>query len=174
MLRRVGLVRTDVSEELSACIIRVTRIGELGTTLAVTSNRRQLLVRANVDPSSQILVTLMMQALSSSETSVLTRATRRNIPEGTILQESPPMYSKMLRGNALSLWKFTALVKEQTNKQIPWLLARKWTIPADGRSSSAKLVSIFSGRRVSRGRCSGYLWQLISVFYTGVAIFLFN
>jgi hypothetical protein len=32
MLRRVALVRTDVSEELSASIIRVTRIGELGTT----------------------------------------------------------------------------------------------------------------------------------------------
>jgi hypothetical protein len=37
MLRRVDLVRTDVSEELSASI-RVTRIGELGTTLDVTSN----------------------------------------------------------------------------------------------------------------------------------------
>jgi hypothetical protein len=42
MLRPVALVRTDVSEELSASIIRVTRIGELGTTLAVTSNRRTL------------------------------------------------------------------------------------------------------------------------------------
>jgi hypothetical protein len=38
MLRCVALVRTDVSEELSASFIRVTRIGELGTTLAVTSN----------------------------------------------------------------------------------------------------------------------------------------
>jgi hypothetical protein len=38
MLRRVALVRTDVSEDLSASIIRVTRIGELGM-LAVTSNR---------------------------------------------------------------------------------------------------------------------------------------
>jgi hypothetical protein len=37
MLRRVPLVRTDVSEELSIYIIRVTIIGELGTTLAVTS-----------------------------------------------------------------------------------------------------------------------------------------
>jgi hypothetical protein len=37
MLRRVTLVRTDVSEELSAPIIRVTRIGELGTTLPITS-----------------------------------------------------------------------------------------------------------------------------------------
>jgi hypothetical protein len=40
MLHRVALVRIDVSEELSASIIRVTRIGELGTTLAVTNNRR--------------------------------------------------------------------------------------------------------------------------------------
>jgi hypothetical protein len=39
MLRRVALVRTEVSEELSASYIRVTRIGELGTALAVTSNR---------------------------------------------------------------------------------------------------------------------------------------
>jgi hypothetical protein len=38
MLRRLALVRTDVSEELSASFIRVTRIGELGTTLAVTSS----------------------------------------------------------------------------------------------------------------------------------------
>jgi hypothetical protein len=42
MLRRMALVRTDVSEELNASTIRVTRIGELGTTLAVTSNRRTL------------------------------------------------------------------------------------------------------------------------------------
>jgi hypothetical protein len=42
MLRRVALVRTDVSEELIASFIMVTRIGELGTTLAVTSNRRTL------------------------------------------------------------------------------------------------------------------------------------
>jgi hypothetical protein len=38
MLRRVVLVRTDVSDQFSASFIRLTRIGELGTTLAVTSN----------------------------------------------------------------------------------------------------------------------------------------
>jgi hypothetical protein len=42
MLCRVALVRTDISEELGATFIRVTRIGELGTTLAVTNNRRTL------------------------------------------------------------------------------------------------------------------------------------
>jgi hypothetical protein len=42
MLSRMVLVRTDVSEERSAFVIRVTRIGELRTTLVVTSNRRTL------------------------------------------------------------------------------------------------------------------------------------
>jgi hypothetical protein len=76
MLHRAALLRTDVSEERSASIIRVTIIGELGT-LAVTSNRRtpmrmflhslrRLLVTANVVPIPPIIVTLMMKALSSS------------------------------------------------------------------------------------------------------------
>jgi hypothetical protein len=52
----VALVRNNVSEELSASVIRKTRIGELGT----------------------LAVALTMEVLSSFETSVLTRAARRN------------------------------------------------------------------------------------------------
>jgi hypothetical protein len=78
VLRRVALVRTDVSEELSTSIMRLTIIGELRSV-------SRFLVTANAVPSSPILVTLMTEALNTSETSALTRATWRNIPEGSIL-----------------------------------------------------------------------------------------
>jgi hypothetical protein len=56
MLRRVDLVRTDVSEELSASI-RATGIGELGTTLALIINRRTL--RRNLLQESTFRINLV-------------------------------------------------------------------------------------------------------------------
>jgi hypothetical protein len=65
MLRRVALVITDVSEELSASFIRVTRIGELGT-LAVTSNRR---MQANYTATCRrnLVPTFVDRAVSRSQ-----------------------------------------------------------------------------------------------------------
>jgi hypothetical protein len=134
MLRRVALVRTDVSEELSASFIRVTRIGALGTTLPVTSNRRtvlvflrsvrRLLVTASVVPSSQILVTLMSEARSSSETSVLTRATahlvflrsvRRLLVTASVVPSSPIV---TLMNEAQSSSE-TSVLTRATQRNIP-------------------------------------------------------
>jgi hypothetical protein len=77
----VAVVRTNVSEERIASIIRVTRFDELKTTLRSVI---LLLVTANV-PSSPILVTLMMEAIHSSESSVFTRATTHDIQKDGIL-----------------------------------------------------------------------------------------
>jgi hypothetical protein len=64
MLRSAVIVRIDVSEELIATIIRVTRIVFLRSVL-------RLLVTANVVPSLPILVILMTEATCSCQTSVL-------------------------------------------------------------------------------------------------------
>jgi hypothetical protein len=124
LLRRVALVRIDVSEEPGASVIRVTKIGALGTTQAATSNRRTL--RRNTAP---IFVTLMKEAPGSSETSVRTRATRRNNPEDTILQWK--MWSS-------GIWRLVGILRiyvseghiassfRMTDSESPWFAARMY------------------------------------------------
>jgi hypothetical protein len=64
---------------------RKRRLGEQGTTVVVTLQRASA---ANVVPSSSILVKLMMEAIRSSETLVLTRVIRRTIREDGILHST--------------------------------------------------------------------------------------
>jgi hypothetical protein len=76
MLGLVVFVRTYVSEERISSVIRVTRIGELGTALEVSRNR-----------SGFLFETTMMEAIRSCETSVHIKATHRNIPEDGIFRK---------------------------------------------------------------------------------------
>jgi hypothetical protein len=79
--------------------------------------RGVVLVRTNVseETSSPILVTLMMEALSSFETSVFTRATYPNIPEDVILHSHRRENLKSFINQDLLRWKFQYNEKE-TNK----------------------------------------------------------
>jgi hypothetical protein len=80
---RVALVRTDVSEERAASIIRVERSSEPGTTLALTCSVLQSLDSDDVIASSLVIFALMMEAIHFSETSILTRTTQCHVQETT-------------------------------------------------------------------------------------------
>jgi hypothetical protein len=93
----VALVRTDVSEEYIASIIRIKRISEVGAS-AVSSSELQLLLTINVVSSLNLSI-VMMEEIYSSEKSIFRRTARRHIPEDGILlsyrRESLKSYSAL-------------------------------------------------------------------------------
>jgi hypothetical protein len=102
-----------------------------------------LLVTANVVPSSPILVTLKMEALRSSETSVLTIATQRNIPEDGILQlfclHTPRcnFSSTLYHQSCLYIITFVNIQYLKINKSHKRLLSLGWS---GTKSTSIKAI----------------------------------
>jgi hypothetical protein len=129
MWRRVVLARTDVSEEYITSIIRVIRIGELGQTSVVISNRR--LLRRNV--------TLMMEVIRSSELSVFIRATRGHVLRASFLLVPSSlifMHTLLIGLGSLSYFR-TKMITRQNNdnkkktnrekkKKLIWNEGRCW------------------------------------------------
>jgi hypothetical protein len=130
ILRHVALVDTDVLEECITSIIRVTRIGELGTTLAATNNRNTLRRNTANVPSSPILAILMMKAIHSNETSILTRATTRNVSEDCIIHNdrcknciSYIQEMKNITANVINMFESSVWISiNLKNNAIDWKL----------------------------------------------------
>jgi hypothetical protein len=129
-------------------IIRVTRNGELGKTLEVT---------ANVVASSSILYTLMMEAIRSSETWVLTRAWRRHTPEEGILHRFSRILPHALRSCACALKQLPLHTLGERRHRPETLIFSFETVYLWGPAGCIKVVSPFSV-------CSSIALQLLLVF----------
>jgi hypothetical protein len=123
----VALIRTEVSEEHTAHIIRVKGISKLEMAWVVTRNwnllRRnnsvlQLLVNANANLSSLILFTLLMGTMCSSETSIPAEATRRHNSESGNLTQPFTRPQLQLKYMPTLIWGCTQLSEKHDKDQL--------------------------------------------------------
>jgi hypothetical protein len=91
LLRRVALLRTDVSEEPGASFLRVTKIGALGTTQAATSNRRTL--------------------RSSQRTSIPPKRRFLQEPHGVTTQKTPFFIVTAVKTSSLTYKQFSSPIR---------------------------------------------------------------
>jgi hypothetical protein len=157
MLRRMALARTDVSEERITCIIRVTRIGELGTMLAVTSNRNTLrttnvsderIAFIRIKESASLTLFLPRRFLPS-------RWWRRHVPTK---QEPHGVTSQKTALFIFNLLRHGITYGTGTNKKnsVTFSPQAKYTDRATA-TFWRNLVPTFADRGVSRGQRSGSL-----------------
>jgi hypothetical protein len=154
-----GSCKNRRSEEPGASFIRVTRIGELGKHklqlqptyaakkyLVFLRSVRRLLVAACVVPSSHLLVTLMKEASGSSLTSVLTRATRRNISGDSFLHSHS---RENLKSYIHSIWLPHSGGYEWRMSSF-WIWGRVGLVRTD--VSEKRVASIFRPERIGKLR----------------------
>jgi hypothetical protein len=137
MLLRVALVRTDVSEELSTSFIRVTGIGELGTTLAVTSNRRTL--RRSASNRRTLRRNTSNRRTLRRNTTVFLRSVRRLLVRASVVPSSPIQVTLMKE--ALRSYETSVLTRvARRNIQEAVILQRNNALHSQGgRTSKGKL-----------------------------------
>jgi hypothetical protein len=107
MLRRVALVRTDVSEEPSASLIRMTRISEPGTTLAAISNRRTL--RRNTNHIAKLLRYLHLHIEYVFQDIFFQLLENKPIPAYTFALKFRPFYNIAMSSAVLCSKRYTSV-----------------------------------------------------------------